>query len=257
MRQRWKRTGAALFAAALLLAQGMPAFFRGQSPAVQADAGGPGLEDATPHPESVPGGTKLIALTFDDGPRRSTTTRLLDGLSQRGVRATFFLIGKNVEVNRDLVKRMEREGHQVGIHSYDHQRSLAGLNQADFAAQVERSRDLLSEILGHSNFALRPPYGQSDAGVQKWAGGPIILWSIDPEDWGDQNVDREVKRITQNAKDGDIILMHDIFDATVEAALQVVDRLHAEGFYFVTVDELFDQKHLPLEEGEIYRRAEN
>ena len=80
---------------------------------------------------------KLIALTFDDGPRRATTTRLLDGLAERGVKATFFLIGAQVEHNEDVIRRMDREGHQIGIHTYDHVQ-LTGLNQADFAAQVDK-----------------------------------------------------------------------------------------------------------------------
>ncbi len=254
MRKRRERIGAALLATALLLAQGVPFFSWYPGRVIPADGGGPGMIDAPPD-IARSGGTKLIALTFDDGPRRSTTTRLLDGLAQRGVRATFFLMGKNVEVNQDLVMRMEAEGHQVGIHTYDHRKNLLNLNRADFAAQVDRTRDLLADLLGHDDFFLRPPYGLTDAGVKKWAGAPIILWSIDPEDWGDQNAEREVALIAEKARDGDIILMHDIFEPTVEAALQVVDLLHEQGFYFVTVEELFDQKHIPLAEGEIYRNA--
>lgn len=254
MGKQCRRMGAALLAAALLLALSAPVLFWRDVPAVQADGAGPGIIDAPPD-VGERAGRKLIALTFDDGPRRSTTTRLLDGLAQRGVRATFFLIGKNVEVNQDLVLRMEAEGHQVGIHTYDHRGNLLGLNQADFAAQVDRTRNILGEILGHNDFVFRPPYGLTDAGIRKWAGAPIILWSIDPEDWGDQNADREVDFIAREARDGAIVLMHDIFDPTVEAALRVVDLLHAQGYYFVTVGELFDQKHIPLEQGEIYRNG--
>ena len=128
---------------------------------------------------SEDGEQKLIALTFDDGPRRSTTTALLDGLAQRGVHATFFLIGAQVEGNEDIVRRMEAEGHQVGIHTYDHV-ELTGLNRADFDVQVGRTRDLLAGILGHRDFLLRPPYGMTDASVKAWAECPIIIWSIDP-----------------------------------------------------------------------------
>ena len=169
------------------------------------------------------GAQKLIALTFDDGPRRSTTTALLDGLAQRGAHATFFLIGAQVEGSEDLVRRMEAEGHQVGIHTYDHV-ALTGLNRADFDAQVGRTRDLLSGILDHSDFLLRPPYGMTDPSVKAWAGSPIIIWSIDPEDWRDQNTPREVEEVVSQARDGAIVLMHDIFPASVEAALQIVDQ---------------------------------
>lgn len=257
--KRLKTVGAALCAAAFILSLGLPAFFYAHAPysaAVTADAGGPDAVDA---PEDMGDSTdatrKLIAITFDDGPRRSTTTRLLDGLAQRGAKATFFLVGKNVEVNKDVVQRMEQEGHQVGVHTYDHEKRLTGLSHADFSAQVDRTRNLLTDILGHNDFVLRPPYGMTDAGVKKWAGAPIIIWSIDPEDWKDQNADREVAFILKEAKDGDIILMHDIFDASVEAALRVVDALHEQGYLFVTIDELFAERHIELESGKSYWNA--
>ena len=91
--------------------------------------------------------------------------------------------------------------------------------------------------------------------MRKNAGCPIILWSIDPEDWGDQNAAREVEHVVANAKDGAVILLHDIFPASVEAALTIVDRLHAQGYLFVTVEELFAARHIPLEAGEVYREA--
>jgi|GEM_PF-108458 len=252
------RAGAALFTAAFLLQLSLPAFFFWRkAPAVTVDSAEPGVEEPfrSPSESGTGDAPKLIALTFDDGPRRSSTTRLLNGLAERGAKATFFLIGKNVGVNRDVVQRMEEEGHQVGIHTYDHNSNLLGLNRADFAAQVDRTRALLTDVLGHGDFALRPPYGLTDAGVKTWANAPIILWSIDPEDWGDQNADREVALILKEAKDGAIILMHDIFDPTVEAALRVVDALHAQGYYFVTVDELFDLRCIALENGKEYRCA--
>ena len=215
--------------------------------------------------QSVPAGTaasleepsappKLIALTFDDGPRRSTTTALLDGLAQRGVQATFFLIGAQLENNEDLIQRMDREGHQIGIHTFDHSK-LTNLSRSDFDLQVERTRQQLKEIVGHNDFLLRPPYGMVDAGVKAWAGCPIILWSIDPEDWGDQNTAREVDLIVKEARDGAIVLLHDIFPASVQAALQVVDLLHEEGYLFVTIDQLFAARNITLEPGEVYWNA--
>lgn len=199
----------------------------------------------------VPG---LIALTFDDGPRRDTTTALLDGLAQRGVNATFFLVGEQVIGNEDVIQRMDREGHQIGIHTFDHV-TLTGLNQADFDAQVGKTRLMLKNILGHNDFLLRPPYGLYDEGVQVMAECPIILWSIDPEDWGDKNVEREVEHIVTNAKDGSIVLMHDIYPQSVEAALQVVDRLHQQGYLFVRVDQLFAARGVELQAGQVYRSA--
>lgn len=197
---------------------------------------------------------KLIALTFDDGPRRSTTTALLDGLAQRGVRATFFLIGAQIENNEDLILRMDAEGHQIGIHTFDHVR-LTDLNRADFDAQVETTRQALASALGHDGFLLRPPYGMLDESVKAWAGCPIILWSVDPEDWKDRDAGRVVDQVTAQARDGGIILMHDIFPESVEAALEIVDILHAQGYYFCTIEELFAARQIPLEAGKSYWNA--
>ena len=205
-------------------------------------------------PVDVEKGPKLIALTFDDGPRRDTTAKLLDGLAQRGVPATFFLIGEQIVGQEDLVLRMDAEGHQIGIHTYDHV-TLTGLNKADFDAQVDKTRRMLKNILGHNDFLLRPPYGLYDEGVQRKAEAPIILWSIDPEDWGDKNADREVAHIVSRASDGDIILMHDIYPASVEAALRVVDQLHERGYLFVTVGQLFAERRIELRAGEVYNDA--
>lgn len=240
-------TAAPWFAAALALS----------TPSVAVDAADPMEENIGPAPEgtsSAGTGQKLIALTFDDGPRRSTTTALLDGLAQRGVSATFFLIGSQLENNEDVIRRMEQEGHQIGIHTFDHVK-LTGLSKSDFDAQVARTRQRLVEILGHNDFLLRPPYGIIDDGVKQNAGCPIILWSIDPEDWGDQNAAREVEHVVSHAADGAIILMHDIFPASVEAALQIVDRLHQQGYLFVTIDQLFDARHVTLEPGKTYSSA--
>ena len=212
-----------------------------------------GPEEAVPADATadVEQATKLIALTFDDGPRRDTTTKLLDGLAQRGAPATFFLIGEQIVGQEDLVERMEAEGHQIGIHTYDHV-TLTGLNTVDFDAQVEKTRQMLKKILGHNDFLLRPPYGLYDQGVQNKAECPIILWSIDPKDWGDKNADRVASHIVKEAQDGAIVLMHDIYPTSVEAALRVVDRLHAQGYFFVTVDQLFAARGIALQPGEVY-----
>lgn len=216
----------------------------------------PNIKETVPADASadVDQAPKLIALTFDDGPRRDTTTALLDGLAQRGVPATFFLIGEQLVGNEDLVRRMDAEGHQIGIHTYDHV-TLTGLNRADFDAQVDKTRQFLKNILGHNDFMLRPPYGLYDEGVQNKAECPIILWSIDPEDWGDKNADREAAHIVSEARDGAIVLMHDIYPASVEAALRVVDELHTQGYLFVTVEQLFAARGIELQPGEVYNDA--
>lgn len=240
MERHTRRRWAVLLLAALLAVLPPSALLRYE--ALQADA-----------PAGLPE-QKLIALTFDDGPRRSTTTRLLDGLAERGVKATFFLIGCQIADNEDVVRRMDREGHQIGIHTFDHVQ-LTGLNQADFDAQVGVTRTLLKDLVGHNDFLLRPPYGKCDEGVKNKAGCPIILWSIDPEDWDDKNTSRVVEQVVSEARDGGIILLHDIYPESVDAALQIVDRLHAQGYYFCTIDQLFAAQGLSLNPGEVYWNA--
>ena len=195
--------------------------------------------------------TGYLALTFDDGPFPQTTEALLDGLAARGVHATFFLIGSQVAGMEDVVERMAAEGHQVGIHTWDHI-SLHGLPTAALCAQLGQTRACLRSILGPVDLMVRPPYGFVDDALRTCAGGPIVRWSVDTEDWRDGDVGRIVQVVTEGAEDGAIVLMHDIFATSVEAALQAVDRLLAAGWRLVTVEELFAVRGLTPESGQVY-----
>ena len=197
---------------------------------------------------------RRIAITFDDGPRRETTERLLDGLAERGARATFFLIGKQIEGNEDLVERMQAEGHQIGVHTYDHV-EVTGLSREDFDLQVGKTRSLLLDILGEGEFWLRPPYGITDEAARQWADSPIVLWSVDPEDWKDQDTGRVVGSVLSHVEDGSIILLHDIYDSSVDAALQIADALSGQGYCFVTVEQLLQAKGIQPQDGTVYRCA--
>lgn len=195
--------------------------------------------------------TGYLALTFDDGPFPQTTEALLDGLAARGVHATFFLIGSQVAGREDVVERMAAEGHQVGIHTWDHIQ-LHGLPTAALCAQLGQTRACLQSILGPVELMVRPPYGFVDDALCACAGGPIVCWSVDTEDWRDGDVGRIVRVVTEGAEDGAIVLMHDIFDTSVEAALRAVDRLLAAGYRLVTVEELFAVRGLTPENGQVY-----
>ena len=205
----------------------------------------------------IPEGPPLIALTFDDGPSSVTTPVLLDGLAKRGVKATFFLVGSMAADNHDTVRRIAAEGHQLGVHTYDHslQRGLTGLSESQFRSQVDTTRDLISALTGQSEFMFRPPYGFVDDSVKKWAESPIILWSIDPEDWKEQDAGKVAQHIVSHAKDGAIILLHDIFKTSVDGALKAVDTLLQEGYRFVTVEELFAARGVSAEKGRVYNSA--
>lgn len=203
---------------------------------------------------TIPDTPPVAAITFDDGPRRDTTTRLLDELALREVPATFFLVGERIPGHEDLLLRMKAEGHQIGVHSWSHI-LLTDLSRADFDAEVAQTRRQLSQILGEEAWWLRPPYGILDASVQQWADSPVILWSLDPEDWKDRNASRIVNLVLSQVKDGDIILFHDIYDSSVDAALQIIDALTDRGWCFATVEQLLASRNIPANSGQIYLHA--
>ena len=197
-------------------------------------------------------GRPLVALTFDDGPRSSTTGPLLEGLALREVPATFFLVGSRVAGNEELVRRMAQEGHQIGVHTFDHI-ELKGLTRREFDLQVGKTRAALANLLGDGDFWLRPPYGIFDRPAAQWADSPLVLWSVDPEDWRDSDIDRVVASVTEHVQDGDIILLHDLYPSSASAALRIVDRLQERGFSFVTVEQLMELRGRPAEKGKVVR----
>ena len=183
---------------------------------------------------------RCIALTFDDGPSPQTTATLLDGLKERSAHATFFLIGEQIAGNEDLVRRMKDEGHQVGGHSYTHIR----LDSADAAAlaEIQKTDETLRAIL-------------SDA-LKSAVSVPLIYWTIDTMDWSVRNRDLVAHHIIENAKSGDIVLLHDPYDTSVEAALQAIEVLQAQGYEFVTLEELFSCAGVTPQAGHFYLRAD-
>ena len=147
---------------------------------------------------------------------------------------------------------MTAEGHQIGVHTYDHV-EVTGLSREDFDLQVGKTRSLLLDILGEGEFWLRPPYGITAEAARQWADSPIVLWSVDPEDWKDQDVGRIVAGVVEHVQDGDIILMHDLYGSSVDAAVQIVDALLGKGYCFVTVEDLLARNGIEAQDGVIYR----
>jgi len=206
-------------------------------------------------PAEIPVETKYIALTFDDGPRKSTTTKLLDGLRERGASATFFLVGEQVEVNREVVERMKVEGHQVGNHTWSHAK-LEGADAGTVAWEIKKTNDLLVSILGEDSYWLRPPYGRIQEAQKKQIAVPMITWSIDSRDWESLNAAKAAQAVLREAHPNAIILMHDIYPTSVEAALKIVDALQKEGYVFVTVEELLALNGIEPQAGVIYRSGD-
>lgn len=178
-----------------------------------------------------------VALTFDDGPHPVYTPELLDGLKERRVKATFFVVGKNIEGHEEIIRRMDEEGHLIGNHTYDHVK-ITGMAPEQACAQITRTSSLIEEITGKKTEFIRPPFGawdkKLDCGFEMFP----VLWSIDPLDWTTKNVNDVVQRVLDETEENSIILLHDYYSSSVEAALRIVDALQKQGYEFVTVDKL-------------------
>lgn len=182
-------------------------------------------------------GEKQIALTFDDGPHSVYTPRLLDGLRKRGVHVTFFLLGENVDGKENIVRQMKEDGHLIGNHGYTHvQMSKESASIA--CEQIEENNQKIEAITGKRPEYLRPPYGSWNEELECAANMSVVLWDVDPQDWKLKNTKKVVRHIVKHVEPGDIILLHDVFPTSVEAALEVIDTLSRQGYTFVTVDEL-------------------
>lgn len=187
------------------------------------------MEQSQAHPE--------VALTFDDGPSPKYTPLLLDGLKERNVRATFFLLGKNVKENQELVQRMQAEGHLLGNHTYNHVQ-LNKIPETTARQEILKTNNEIYEATGKYPEYMRPPYGAWKKNMELCVEMLPVFWDIDTLDWKSQNVDAILKTAGEEPEDGSIILMHDEYQTSVEAALLIIDRLKEKGYEFVTVDEL-------------------
>lgn len=178
-----------------------------------------------------------IAITFDDGPSNSCTPALLDGLKERGVKATFFLIGQNAEKNPELVKRLDAEGHLIGNHTYHHV-EITKVSNEEAYEEITKTNEVIYSITGKNTEYMRPPFGLWQRELELDLEILPVMWTIDPLDWTTENVDEIVNKVVTEAEENDIILMHDCYKSSVEAALRIIDLLKEKGFEFVTVDEL-------------------
>ena len=180
----------------------------------------------------------VVALTFDDGPNASSTPILLDGLKERKVRATFFLIGENVEKdeNEKIVKRMYEEGHLIGNHTYRHV-DLSKISGREAEKEIKTTDEAIKKITGHETEFIRPPFGAMPEGEED-PDKIYVKWAVDSLDWVTKDTEKIVEKVTADTKEGDVILMHDCYGESVEAALQIVDIMEKQGYEFVTADEL-------------------
>ncbi len=194
---------------------------------------------------------KMVALTFDDGPYPPVTERLLKILKDNDSHATFFVVGNRMDIYPETVQQAVEEGHQIGNHTFSH-KDLTKLKVKEIEYEVEYSNDLINQYADAGNTYLRPPYGAKSDIVKSTVKVPLIFWSVDSLDWKTRNKDAIYKEIMKTVKDGDIILMHDLYPSTADAMEKVIPALISEGYKLVTVQELLEAKGITPEGGVVY-----
>lgn len=205
---------------------------------ITAKGAGIPAEPVVPH--GIDPSRPMIALTFDDGPKTSVTSRILDSLQANGGRATFFMLGSNVNANAGVIRRMVDQGCEVANHTHDH-KYLTKIGAEGIVSQVGSTNQKIQAVCGVSPVLMRPPGGYIDGAslnVLGSMGMPAIMWSIDTRDWQHRNAQRTIDTVLSQVKDGDIILMHDIYSTTADAAVVLIPELTARGYQLVTVSEL-------------------
>lgn len=193
----------------------------------------------------------MVALTFDDGPQPSVGNRIMDCLAQYGGRATFFMVGDRVASRKTEVQRMVREGHEVANHTMNH-KYLQKLGAAEIQAQVTRCNDAIEAACGVRPTIMRLPGGNHNSTVVANTHMPMIQWNIDTLDWKTKNADKTVAAVLDHVKDGDIVLMHELYSQSGDAALRIIPELHRRGFQMVTVSEMAAAKGHTLQAGKLY-----
>ena len=182
-----------------------------------------------------------IAITFDDGPHPNNTPRLLDMLRERNIKATFYVIGRNVDLYPNVLRRTVSEGHEIGNHTYTHP-ILSKLGDSAVREELTKCRDAVARAAGVQPRTMRPPYGALLQRQREWVHSelnyPTIMWSVDPLDWKRPGPSVVTSRILSGTTPGAIVLAHDLHAGTVDAMPATLDGLLNKGFKFVTVSQL-------------------
>lgn len=196
---------------------------------------------------------KIIALTFDDGPNYNTS-KILEILNKYNVSATFFVLGSKISGNEKILETMNEYGMEIGNHTYSH-KLMTKMDNEHIIKEIKDTNELIYSVIGKYPKVVRPSYGSFNKKIKESINMPIIIWDIDTLDWKSHNSSKIVSRIMNKVSDGDIILMHDIYSATVKAVEIVVPKLLSEGYQIVSVSELFYYKNIELENGKVYGKA--
>lgn len=194
---------------------------------------------------------KLIAFTFDDGPYNKTTLRLLDSIKKYDAKVTFFVLGSRANSNKESIIKAYSEGNEIGSHTYNHL-NLLKLSKTFVKREINDTNDEIKNIIGVNPTVLRPPYGNTNDEIKSMSGVPTILWSIDTLDWKYKNANKICDTIVTKAYDGAIILLHDIYETSIDGALMAMEKLSKEGYAFVTISEMATLKNIKLDSSKAY-----
>ena len=193
---------------------------------------------------------KMVALTYDDGPS-IYTPRILKTLKENNSVATFFVVGNRVPMYSDTVKKAYDMGCEIGNHTYEH-KSLPNLSETEVKRQISKTNKEVKKAIGEKPVIMRPTGGATNANVKQWVGMPSIIWSVDTLDWKTRNADSTRRAVLNRVKDGDIVLMHDLYSATATASETIIPELVRRGYQLVTVSELAECRGGMKETGAYY-----
>lgn len=196
----------------------------------------------------------MVAMTFDDGPTPGASLEISEYFADQNARVTFFWLGSRIESYQEIVETTVALGHEISNHSYNHP-SFVFLNDQELKRQSEQVSNQIRAFTNQKEILLRPPFGDTNEEVRSKLDNPLILWSVDPQDWKYRDSDYVYSHIDANIYDGGIILLHDLYDSSVDAAKRILDK-YKDTYQFVTVSEMFAYKGIPLESGQLYFDAE-
>lgn len=209
------------------------------------------MEFGASNPQEVDINAPMVALTFDDGPNPDYTKRILDVLNANYSRATFFVVGTNAELYAETLQMISESGSEIGNHSFSH-KNFTEIESAEVEKEIDKVNRAVKKATGEKTTVIRPPYGAFNDDVLSQFEEPAILWDVDTEDWDSRNAQKIAENILSEVKDGDVILMHDIYESTAEAVEIIVPKLKELGYQIVTVSELAKYKGKTLEAGKVY-----
>ena len=195
---------------------------------------------------------KVVALTFDDGPTKNKTDRVVDILGNNKANATFFMVGNKITYqNKPTILNVLNNGNEIGSHSYSH-KMLTRLKEDEILEEINNTNNNFKEITGNDLYLVRPPYGSSNKRVRETVSNPFIMWSLDTKDWKYKDAEKVYNNVIETVEDGDIILMHDSYDSTLAALEEVLPKLYTMGYKVTTVSNLAKLKNQEIVEGTSY-----